>query len=744
MKKICMKYIFIVLALLLSTKIVSAQNYWEIIPDAPISVSPMAVDTRNGNLYAISGYSGVGDVYLYNGTIWDQRGAVGVNPVTSIAIAPDGDIYLSYRNLYKSTDNGNTWTEVFNINSDYNQITSILITGSESNYNIYFGVDRAGVYIPDNIGSWIPINLGVSSVNSIAFSADGNTLYAGTYNGVYQSTDGGNNWTGPLNGTEMISVANLAIVDNNTMFATTSSNGVFKSTDGGESWARVSSFSSNYTSKIIYNSTTKHIFVNDTYNLVLYRSTDLGESWENFHAGISGIIMCFAFDAKTGQTYVGTTNGVFRSLMPMLQTTPQSGNTLVFGDVPINSSNTQNIIIENIGSADLVITGVEFTGGGGFTLPNSENTSTSIQSPITVARGERDTIKVQFSPTAQQSYTGSITLTHNASNSPSSISFNGRGVVAPSIAITPNPLDFGEVIINSSITQNITIENNGSADLVISQVAISEDWFTGFTLSEVTTPIIITTGKSHNITVQFLPSVIGTYNGNIELQHNAAGGLSAITLTGTGIPQPAPAITTDPATSLRFGEVMVGRDKDMPVVITNIGNATLNISRLEITGTNQSSFILIGTTTDITVAQSESHTVTVKFTPDGIGEKSATLKIISDASITADTLALIGTGTPLISVEELKEIPTTYSLMQNSPNPFNPTTKIQYSLPETSNVKLSVYNSMGQKVMQLVNENQSAGKYIVDFNAQNLQSGVYFYRLQTNKFVDTKKMLLIK
>ena len=92
----------------------------------------------------------------------------------------------------------------------------------------------------------------------------------------------------------------------------------------------------------------------------------------------------------------------------------------------------------------------------------------------------------------------------------------------------------------------------------------------------------------------------------------------------------------------------------------------------------------------------------------------------------------------------LDEIPTEYSLSQNYPNPFNPNTKIQYSILEASNVKLSVYNSMGQEVMQLVNENQSTGKYIVDFNAKNLPSGVYFYRLQTGKFINTKKMMLIK
>jgi hypothetical protein len=127
------------------------------------------------------------------------------------------------------------------------------------------------------------------------------------------------------------------------------------------------------------------------------------------------------------------------------------------------------------------------------------------------------------------------------------------------------------------------------------------------------------------------------------------------------------------------------------------------------------------------------------------GTRTDTMVIVADVGVLAEipftgNAADIGTS----SAEESDEIPTTYSLMQNYPNPFNPTTKIQYSLPEASNVKLSVYNSIGQEVMQLVNENQTVGRYIVDLNAQNLPSGVYFYRLQTGKFVETKKMLLIK
>ena len=69
---------------------------------------------------------------------------------------------------------------------------------------------------------------------------------------------------------------------------------------------------------------------------------------------------------------------------------------------------------------------------------------------------------------------------------------------------------------------------------------------------------------------------------------------------------------------------------------------------------------------------------------------------------------------------------------------------INYSIPKVSNVTLSVYNTLGQKVAELVNEEQSAGNYIVNFNASNLSSGIYFYTVKADNFVSTKKMILIK
>ena len=87
---------------------------------------------------------------------------------------------------------------------------------------------------------------------------------------------------------------------------------------------------------------------------------------------------------------------------------------------------------------------------------------------------------------------------------------------------------------------------------------------------------------------------------------------------------------------------------------------------------------------------------------------------------------------------------TTYELNSNYPNPFNPTTQISYQIPENSFVNLVVYNSLGQEVTTLVNQTQSVGKYTVQFNASNLSSGVYIYKLQAGEFSSTKKMLLMK
>jgi len=105
-----------------------------------------------------------------------------------------------------------------------------------------------------------------------------------------------------------------------------------------------------------------------------------------------------------------------------------------------------------------------------------------------------------------------------------------------------------------------------------------------------------------------------------------------------------------------------------------------------------------------------------------------------------------------VNVEPAGKIPYKFSLKQNYPNPFNPSTKIGYSIPQTSQIQIKVYDILGKEIKTLVNEEKPAGNYEVTWNAANVPSGVYFYQLRVGGletssgqgFIETKKMLLLK
>ncbi len=100
--------------------------------------------------------------------------------------------------------------------------------------------------------------------------------------------------------------------------------------------------------------------------------------------------------------------------------------------------------------------------------------------------------------------------------------------------------------------------------------------------------------------------------------------------------------------------------------------------------------------------------------------------------------------TIVTSVSEINEVPKRFLLNQNYPNPFNPITKITYQIPENKMVTLKVYNLLGQEVSILVNEIKASGKHTVTFDASNISNGMYIYRMQSGKYFETKKLLLLK
>ncbi len=124
------------------------------------------------------------------------------------------------------------------------------------------------------------------------------------------------------------------------------------------------------------------------------------------------------------------------------------------------------------------------------------------------------------------------------------------------------------------------------------------------------------------------------------------------------------------------------------------------------------------------------------------GSTGCTLTATSTASTRPNACMIINTATGVN--QQGTNVPQVYSLSQNYPNPFNPATKINFAIPKQGLVTMKIYDVLGREVRTLVNEVKNAGNYTVDFNASELSSGVYFYKLESQGFSDIKKMMLIK
>jgi hypothetical protein len=99
----------------------------------------------------------------------------------------------------------------------------------------------------------------------------------------------------------------------------------------------------------------------------------------------------------------------------------------------------------------------------------------------------------------------------------------------------------------------------------------------------------------------------------------------------------------------------------------------------------------------------------------------------------------------IVGIEDLFDnLPKSFQLDQNFPNPFNPVTTIKYAVPKTTYIRLEVYNALGQKVAALVDATKQPGYYSISLNATHLASGIYFYRLFSNDFTKVKKLMVIK
>jgi parallel beta-helix repeat protein len=190
---------------------------------------------------------------------------------------------------------------------------------------------------------------------------------------------------------------------------------------------------------------------------------------------------------------------------------------------------------------------------------------------------------------------------------------------------------------------------------------------------------------------------------------------------------------------LDFGIVDIGQQLDLPLTIRNNGTAAL---RLQNVSNIYSVFTHNWSIEDSLILPNDSLTISVTFTPTDTNLVADTLLIENNVKLFQ--VLLLGKGKIVSGIKDQSELPKAYALYPAYPNPFNPTTTIKFDLPKTSQVILAIYNILGEKVKTLVSDRLPAGTYKYQWDASQFASGIFLYQLRANKYVKTRKIILIK
>ena len=338
----------------------------------------------------------------------------------------------------------------------------------------------------------------------------------------------------------------------------------------------------------------------------------------------------------------------------------------------------------------------------------------------------------------------------------------GDPAPAPKFGVDKKNLDFGAMSPNSTKTEKVRILNSGDAPLVISRI-----WTDSPNFSATRETSIVEFGSSVNMAVKFnQDSVRSLKKGLIFIEHKGANRRErALDWSNTLVvyivdttakvdtisvsadfkePDPIlmPKLSYFPKFA-DFGTLKINQvsHKDTLVVFKNTGNDTVRgtISVVSVVGKGFSI-----DNKNLLIAPMDSVMRMVRFAPSENGKVNGLLVITSNSPSSPDTVFLTGVGDKTNGVQDNLNIPKSFSLSQNYPNPFNPRTTIEFSLPKRAFVNLTIYNTLGQVVKTLVSSEMEFGTHRIIWKANNIPSGIYFYRLTANNFVETKKMILMK
>jgi len=624
------------------------------------------------------------------------------------------------KGIYLSSNNGDSWFQTFAELSPVNDLTF--------NTNNLFAACSTGVYRSTNEGlNWVRI----LNENAYEIDASGVNIYVGTLgHGIFVSSNNGVTWTNPEYDLPVVSIsasenevyagiANIYITPPKLIY----------SSNYGQNWNQIPNYSFFVTTILISDST---VFVG-TVNQGIQFTTNKGVSWNNTsitNKNISFIKkkdnLMFAGIYEEG-IYLSSDNG-----LTWMQTSLTSRNFRTF----VNNGNTL--------FAGSDIYGIYRSDDNGLNWERNRFMTHSISSiyinEIGIFAGSHGNYGVD-------SGMGVYLSTNNGQNWNSILSnrnvqtltgkntdlfagtLGGAGLYYSSnngFNWAANPLNlfvFGIDVFESDI---LVGAHNGSG---WQGVFLSTDYGTNWVQTSL--------NKTTSSFLRHNGYILTTAFSNVYISSNGGLNWNPSTLNSLG----------STALVSCYSNVLVAANNGV-YISTNNGTSWIQ-SLYSQDATSLAvidSMVFAGTSTGVFASTNGGYNWSLKN--EGMENINVSCLAINDGIIyagTSDNSIWKRTLSNIIKVEvETTDVPVNFSLSQNYPNPFNPQTKIKFGVPKASFTKLIIYDLLGREVATLVNEELSPGTYEADWDASSFSSGVYFYKIVSGEFVETKKMVLMK
>jgi hypothetical protein len=323
----------------------------------------------------------------------------------------------------------------------------------------------------------------------------------------------------------------------------------------------------------------------------------------------------------------------------------------------------------------------------------------------------------------------------------------------PGISISDSLLSFENASVGFPLTDTLVVSNEGIAQLNINTISVNHPVF-----KTDTTSLSLFHGESYPLLVTFTADTFGLSLAALSIRSNDPDKpLLTVALRGEVLIPPAIIVShlsfrDSLETGQNIKEILKIKNTGGSLLIFNISNNSgnyalnLNDSADPVHSTSQS--WLTASPDSGTISAGDSLEIEISVTATGLstGEFEGEILISCNDPNNREIIIPVYIKVTPTGIEDhfSTKIPKTYKLYQNYPNPFNPVTHIRFGLPKQSDVKIEIYNTIGQVIKILLDKPMPAGYHQIEFNSQNLPSGIYFYRIEAGKFQNVMKMIVIK